>query len=148
MTLKSTLGIALGLLCALALAPAFATEDSPETTMAPEMPLDFPALTEEPQFVSTQCSATVDCKDGTSITCTSCETGAQACNATPRSCPASRGSVSCKVGFFTVTTVCDEPCPPTYCPDEPACNYQYHFATGCCEPNDPTPGYYCPQVCE
>jgi hypothetical protein len=139
--------VALMLTVAIAV-PALA-EEAPEVSAEPEVTLDFAALSGEKVDLSTLCSATVDCLNGTSITCTSCESGAKACNGTPRDCSVgSPGSVICKVGSFNMRTVCENPCPPTYCPDEPECHYQYYFATGCCEPNNPTPGYYCPQVCE
>ncbi|MEM1203083.1 MAG: hypothetical protein AAGN66_07625 [Acidobacteriota bacterium] len=87
----------------------------------------------------TRCSITSYCRDGSTVSCSG-----SVCNGASHNCPLSRGYVRCD----RRTTWCSAPCPPTYCPTRPGCNYQYYFASGCCIDQNNDPNYYCPTICE
>jgi hypothetical protein len=78
------------------------------------------------------------CESGES--CLSCFTDCGPCSAC--------GNGICEFGESCTTCATDcGSCPNPNCPLDPDCNYQFDLQTGCCVPNNPTPGAFCLQIC-
>lgn len=113
-----------------------ATEVEQESAPEPAIP----SLEDQLLYLAS-CTATVECLDESTISCSDSGSSAS-CSSEDPNCPDTRGSVTCGGLTRECLASCSPPLPPP-CPPVPGCHYVFDFVEECCI----DAASNCPDIC-